>query len=78
MPKNGFQQGLKQATNNEVINYVYHFKILEHHVKQTYNSDYEVLLKEEAIPYFEEKQSWKYVTDYCERLADYYNHYFSI
>ncbi|MFK3960594.1 helix-turn-helix domain-containing protein [Guptibacillus hwajinpoensis] len=66
--------GLKQALNNEVINYVYHFKILEHHVKQTYNSDYEVLLKEEAIPYFEEKQSWKYVTDYCEKLADYYNH----
>ena len=53
---------------------MYHFKILEHHVKQTYNSDYEVLLKEEAIPYFEEKQSWKYVTDYCEKLADYYNH----
>jgi len=68
-------QGLEQAVSDEVINYVYHFKILDHQVNQSYNSSYEYLLKEEAIPYFQDKQSWKYVTDYCEKLADYYNHH---
>lgn len=73
--KKWLSQGLEQALENEVINYVYHFKILDHQVKQSFNSEYESLLKDEAIPYFQEKQSWKYVTDYCEKLADYFNHH---
>ncbi|TLS38483.1 helix-turn-helix transcriptional regulator [Pseudalkalibacillus caeni] len=67
------KEGLRFATEKEVLDYIFHLKIYKHQLENNINDEFEELLKTEAIPYFSQKQMWSFVTNYGEVLADYYN-----
>ncbi|MCF6411790.1 transcriptional regulator [Pseudalkalibacillus salsuginis] len=59
---------------DENYNYEYylHYSILYKRVINELDESYENLLRKEAIPYFNKKNLWEYLSDASELLAEYY------
>lgn len=70
--KEWIQPGIKLSQEQMDKDYSFHFKILQLRVTNTFTVEYEMLLKNKAIPYFKEKHKWDHVAEYTEYLADYY------
>ncbi|WP_026675116.1 helix-turn-helix transcriptional regulator [Alkalihalobacterium bogoriense] len=66
------EDGHHLAEKLKKIEFVHHFQVMKHQVQKDNPLLFEAMLKEEVIPYFEEKQIWYYVARYAEMLAEYY------
>lgn len=80
------QKGYQLAQENELTQFVLHFKVLKSQVNEQSLSSLEDIIKNEVLPYFEEKRFWYFVATYAEMLAENYakqfkyknsSHYFS-
>jgi transcriptional regulator with XRE-family HTH domain len=77
--KNDYKNGIRWINNgleklgdgNEFVEYYYHFKTYQY-LMTNQTMEFEVFLKEQVIPYFEEQKKHKYIADYSEMLASYY------
>lgn len=70
--KKWIEKGFKITDGNPQKEYTYHFKILKYQIDKTFNEEYETFLKDDAIPFFENKMQGEYVAEYTEYLGDYY------
>lgn len=69
---NWVRKGQEWLKSEEHFNeYSLHFRTYEYLMTET-NEDFELFLKEKVIPFFEKKNNSKYVSDYSEELARYY------
>ncbi|WP_096437998.1 helix-turn-helix transcriptional regulator [Alteribacter populi] len=64
--------GLSIAEKYKLEEFLIHFNVLKGQVNNDMSQEFETLLKNKAIPYFEEKQLWFNVAKYAEILAEYY------
>ncbi|MFD1738424.1 helix-turn-helix domain-containing protein [Bacillus salitolerans] len=60
------------------MEYYYHFKTYQHLMSNANeeSSEMEFFLKEKVIPYFESHNNYKYIAEYSEMLAGYYEKHF--
>ncbi|WP_161524832.1 helix-turn-helix domain-containing protein [Alteribacter lacisalsi] len=65
-------QGKEMAIRHGLNEFYLHFKVLAFRNTGSLDLDYEMLLKNEVIPYFTEKQLWHHAANYAELLAEYY------
>ncbi len=66
-------RGVTTAKQNNLKEFVLHFKYLTFKIYPTHHIQLETLLKNELIPYFEAKKDWYNVANYAEVLAEYYS-----
>ncbi|MCQ6268324.1 helix-turn-helix domain-containing protein [Fictibacillus sp. WQ 8-8] len=60
---------LGDDTNNDIY---YHLKVLDFRVKGTNSEEFDTFISKEAIPHFEKRNMWEYVSLHSELLADFY------
>ncbi|KSU77373.1 Tetratricopeptide repeat-containing protein [Fictibacillus enclensis] len=60
---------LGEDSKNDVY---YHLKVLDFRVKGTQSNEFESFISKEAIPHFEKRNMWEYVSIDSELLADWY------
>jgi transcriptional regulator with XRE-family HTH domain len=64
------ENGTILAKKVDLKEYILRFTILHYQINSGCETQLEEILKNEAIPYFEEKQMWQMVADYGEILAE--------
>jgi transcriptional regulator with XRE-family HTH domain/Tfp pilus assembly protein PilF len=74
--KRCIEKGNILAKKGDLKEYILHFTVLHYQINTDCDSQLEELLKNEAIPYFKEKQMWQKVADYGELLAEIYSKQF--
>jgi tetratricopeptide (TPR) repeat protein len=64
------KKGIKLTKKLDRSGYYYHYMILQYKITDPSSKKYIEFLRKEAIPYFEKKKQWEYVSEYAELLAD--------
>jgi len=71
--KKWVEKGYSVAKKHQSMEFIQHFKYLRCLISPKSETALEDTLKEEIIPFFEEKQNWYYVAQYAEVLAEHYS-----
>lgn len=74
--KHCIENGMLLAKKVDLKEYILRFTVLHYQINTDCDSQLEELLKNEVIPYFEERQMWQKVANYAELLAELYSKQF--
>ncbi len=70
--KHWIEKGFGEIDQNKDEELYYHLKITSYKLEGMIAPEFEAFMSKEAIPFFEKKNIWEYVSSYSELLADWY------